>query len=74
MWWCQKRLFHPCQEIRIDHAKIPIIFLTAKTLKDDVLEGFKIGADDYISKTIYNGWTLFRIEAIMRRVNDSSER
>ncbi len=38
------------QEIRTVNSEIPIIFLTAKSLKDDILEGFKIGADDYITK------------------------
>ena len=39
--------FTLAQEIRQQNADIPIIFLTAKTLKEDILEGFKIGADDY---------------------------
>ena len=38
------------QEIRQANAEMPIIFLTAKTLKEDILEGFKLGADDYITK------------------------
>ena len=38
------------EEVRAANAEIPIIFLTAKTLKEDILEGFKIGADDYITK------------------------
>ena len=42
--------FTLAQEIRQANAEIPIIFLTAKTLKEDILEGFKIGADDYITK------------------------
>ena len=42
--------FTLAQEIRAANAEIPIIFLTAKTLKEDILEGFKIGADDYITK------------------------
>ena len=42
--------FTLAQEIRQANAEIPIIFLTAKTLKEDILEGFKICADDYITK------------------------
>ena len=42
--------FALAQEIRTVNSEIPIIFLTAKSLKDDILEGFKIGADDYITK------------------------
>ena len=49
-------------------ADIPIIFLTAKTLKEDILEGFKIGADDYITKPFSMEELTFRIEAILRRV------
>ena len=42
--------FTLAQDVRAANAEIPIIFLTAKTLKEDILEGFKIGADDYITK------------------------
>ena len=56
------------QEIRQANAEIPIIFLTAKTLKEDILEGFKIGADDYITKPFSMEELTFRIEAILRRV------
>ena len=42
--------FTLAQEVRAANAEVPIIFLTAKTLKEDILEGFKIGADDYITK------------------------
>ena len=42
--------FTLAQEVRAANAEIPVIFLTAKTLKEDILEGFKIGADDYITK------------------------
>ena len=42
--------FTLAQDIRQANAEIPIIFLTAKTLKEDILEGFKLGADDYITK------------------------
>ncbi len=63
--------FTLAKEIRELNQKIPIIFLTAKTLKDDVLEGFKIGADDYITKPFVMDELLFRIEAILRRINQS---
>ncbi len=65
--------FTLAKEIRMTNNKIPIIFLTAKTLKEDVLEGFKIGADDYIAKPFVMDELLFRIEAIMRRVSDGGE-
>ena len=60
--------FTLAQEIRSINLDIPIIFLTAKTLKEDVLEGFKIGADDYITKPFSMEELLLRIEAILRRV------
>lgn len=60
--------FTLAQEIRQTNSDIPIIFLTAKTLKEDVLEGFKIGADDYLTKPFSMEELTFRIEAILRRV------
>jgi DNA-binding response OmpR family regulator len=55
------------REIRMTNADIPIIFLTAKSLKEDIIEGFKAGADDYISKPFSMEELLFRVEAIIRR-------
>ena len=60
--------FTLAQEIRTVSKEVPIIFLTARSMKDDVLEGFKIGADDYITKPFNMDELLFRIEAILRRV------
>ena len=60
--------FTLAQEVRAVNTEIPIIFLTAKTLKEDILEGFKIGADDYITKPFSMEELTFRIEAILRRV------
>lgn len=56
------------KDIRLLNSDVPIIFLTAKNMKEDVLEGFKIGADDYITKPFSMEELIFRIEAIMRRV------
>jgi DNA-binding response OmpR family regulator len=44
--------FTLAKEVREKDKEMPIIFLTAKNLKEDVLEGFKIGADDYLSKPL----------------------
>jgi len=55
------------REIRMTNPDIPIIFLTAKSLKEDIIEGFKAGADDYISKPFSMEELLFRVEAIIRR-------
>ena len=61
--------FTLAQDIRKINGIIPIVFLTAKSLKDDVLEGFRIGADDYITKPFSMEEMLLRIEAIMRRIS-----
>jgi DNA-binding response OmpR family regulator len=53
--------------IREIDPDIPIIFLTAKNLKQDVIEGFKSGADDYITKPFSMEELIYRIEAILRR-------
>ena len=60
--------FTLAQEIRAVNADIPIIFLTAKTLNEDILEGFKIGADDYITKSFSMEVLVARIETVLRRV------
>ncbi|MCK9155956.1 MAG: response regulator transcription factor [Paludibacteraceae bacterium] len=60
--------FELAQEIRQVNSEVPILFLTAKTLKEDILEGFKIGADDYMTKPFSMEELLLRIEAILRRV------
>ena len=56
--------FTLAQEIRTVNSEVPVIFLTAKSLKEDILEGFKIGADDYITKPFSMEELVFRIEAI----------
>ncbi|MBR6338668.1 MAG: response regulator transcription factor [Alloprevotella sp.] len=60
--------FSLAKDIRLNSEETPIIFLTAKTLKDDILEGFKIGADDYITKPFSMEELTMRIEAILRRM------
>lgn len=60
--------FSLAQDIRNLNADMPIIFLTAKSMKEDILEGFKLGADDYISKPFSMEELMFRMEAILRRV------
>ncbi len=57
------------REIRAINPGIPIIFLTAKSQKEDVIDGFKSGADDYITKPFSMEELLYRIEAILRRTN-----
>ncbi len=55
------------KEIRERDKEIPIIFLTAKTLKEDVLKGYKVGADDYLNKPFDSEVLLMKIRAIIQR-------
>ena len=59
--------FTLAQDVRAANAEIPIIFLTAKTLKEDILEGFKIGADDYITKPFSPSELVARVKAHLNR-------
>ena len=59
--------FSLAREIRNKNEEVPLIFLTAKNLKEDVLKGFKIGADDYLTKPFDSEVLLAKIKAIMSR-------
>ena len=59
--------FTLAQEIRTVNGEVPIIFLTAKSLKEDILEGFKIGADDYITKPFSSTYLKTRILSLLRQ-------
>ncbi len=59
--------FQLASEIKEIEPEMPIIFLTAKSLKEDVLKGFKIGADDYITKPFSMEVLLVRIKAVLKR-------
>ena len=60
------------RELRSINSEVPIMFLTAKNLKDDILEGFKLGADDYLTKPFSMDELVYRMEAILRRVKARS--
>ena len=60
--------FTLAQEIREVNPDVPIIFLTAKNLKEDIFEGFKLGADDYLTKPFSMDELVYRMEAVLRRV------
>jgi len=55
------------KDIRLLNKDIPIIFLTAKSLKEDTIDGFRAGADDYITKPFSMEELLLRIHAVLRR-------
>lgn len=65
--------FTLAKEIRETDRQIPILFLTAKAMKDDKLEGFSIGADDYMTKPFVMEELVARIEAILRRTTSKEE-
>ena len=59
--------FDVAQSIRSRHSEIPILFLTAKSLKEDKIKGLKIGADDYITKPFSIEELLLKIEIFLKR-------
>ncbi len=66
--------FSLAQDIRGTNKEVPIIFLTAKTLKEDVLKGYSVGADDYLNKPFDSEVLLHKIKAILqRKENDQSK-
>ena len=65
--------FSTAKDIRGIDKKIPIIFLTAKSMKEDTLRGFDIGADDYITKPFNMEELVARINAVLRRSSLVSE-
>ncbi|MBD01122.1 MAG: DNA-binding response regulator [Crocinitomicaceae bacterium] len=65
--------FNTAKDIRGIDKKVPIIFLTAKSMKEDTLKGFEIGADDYITKPFNMEELSARINAILKRTSLDSE-
>jgi DNA-binding response OmpR family regulator len=61
--------FSLAKKIKVANSNIPIIFLTAKEMKEDKLQGFSIGADDYITKPFDIDELIARINAILKRAN-----
>ena len=59
--------FTLAKEIREIDKDVPLFFLTAKTLKEDVLKGYKIGADDYLTKPFDSDILLLKIKSIFKR-------
>jgi len=69
----EKDGFTVAKEIRMVNKNIPIIFLTAKSMKEDIIEGFNKGADDYITKPFNTEELLVRIQAVMRRLQPANK-
>jgi DNA-binding response OmpR family regulator len=55
------------KEIREKNKEVPLIFLTAKSMKEDVMKGYKVGADDYLNKPFDSDVLLMKIKAIILR-------
>ena len=68
----QKDGFTLAREIREAGSTVPILFLTAKSLKEDRISGFKIGGDDYITKPFSMEELLLRIKAVLKRTATGS--
>ncbi len=66
----EKDGFTMAREVRKLNRDVPIIFLTAKAMKEDAIEGFKIGADDYVTKPFSMEELMLRMNAILRRTNE----
>jgi two-component system response regulator VicR len=64
--------FTLAKEIKKVQEDLPVLFLTAKNQKDDIIEGLKIGADDYLTKPFSMEELLLRITAILRRTQKST--
>lgn len=65
--------FTLAKEIKKVEENLPILFLTAKNQKDDIIEGLKIGADDYITKPFSMEELLLRVNAILKRTHKSED-
>ena len=65
--------FSTAKDIRGIDKQVPIVFLTAKSMKEDTLKGFEIGADDYITKPFNMEELIARINAIVKRTSKETE-
>lgn len=65
--------YEAAAEIRAWNKEVPLLFLTAKSLKEDKLKGFNLGADDYLTKPFSMEELLARLQAIMRRTNNNNK-
>jgi len=64
--------FSLAEKIREQNKRVPIIFLTARSMKEDKIRGFNIGIDDYVTKPFDEDELLLRIESVLNRVNQDA--
>jgi two-component system response regulator VicR len=64
--------FTLAKEVRAMDVKVPVVFLTAKSMKEDTIEGFTVGADDYITKPFSMEELLLRLAAVLRRTRSQN--
>jgi DNA-binding response OmpR family regulator len=64
--------FSVAENIRKTNSKVPLIFLTARSMKEDRIKGFKMGADDYITKPFSTEELKLRVDAILRRTHNGN--
>lgn len=65
--------FTVAEEIRDIDPDMPLFFLSAKTMKEDIIQGYKLGADDYITKPFDSEVLLLKIKAILKRNEDMNK-
>src|ERR1700754_2155318 len=66
--------FKLAEEVRDVDPDIPLFFLSAKTMKEEIIQGYKLGADDYISKPFASELLLLKIKAILKRNQELSNK
>src|SRR5882757_5756922 len=66
--------FTVAEEIRDVDPDMPLFFISAKTMKEDILGGYKLGADDYITKPFDSEVLLHKIKAILKRNQELQEK
>ena len=65
--------FDVCERLRTEHPRLPILMLTARGAEEDILRGFRVGADDYVTKPFSLAELLARVQALLRRAGERAE-
>jgi DNA-binding response OmpR family regulator len=65
--------FDVCERLRTEHPRLPILMLTARGAEEDILRGFRVGADDYVTKPFSLAELLARVNALLRRAGERAE-